>query len=285
MDHLVDVPQVISLIIRAGDAVMDIYRRSFSFSLKEDRTPVTEADTAAHEILSAGLDPTYPVLSEEGSRSAFQKRRDWPAYWLVDPLDGTKEFISRNGEFTVNIALIADGEPAAGFVYAPAADLLYWAERGRGAYRIRSVSQYRERSILPEGEPLSGPAQKTRTAGGGVRITASRSHMSFETEQFVERVRQYAGSVTLNSSGSSLKLCRVAEGASDLYPRFGTTMEWDTAAADAVCRAAGCYVVSTEDLKPLRYNKNDLRNPWFLAGADPAFLTLLAHHREEQANE
>ena len=258
--------------LAAGREVMDVYRREYTVTEKDDRSPLTEADTRSHQVIARRLEkytPEIPVLSEEGAHMPWHDRRSWGAYWIVDPLDGTKEFIRQNGEFTVNIALmVAEGTPALGVVYAPALGSLYTGIVGEGAYRydrvpVGSAGPGSERIMLP---------QESMIRARPHTVVASRSHMSPETEAFVaERRREHPDLVQI-SSGSSLKICRVAEGSADEYPRFAPTMEWDTAAGDAVARAAGCEVLQWDaggpagggPAGPLRYNKEDLHNPWFL---------------------
>ncbi|MBE7414953.1 MAG: 3'(2'),5'-bisphosphate nucleotidase CysQ [Deltaproteobacteria bacterium] len=243
--------EVVELARRAGSAVMEVYSRPFSVKFKEDSTPLTEADSASHLLIAAGLPaiaPGVPVISEEGEGVPFEARRGWKRFWLVDPLDGTKEFIRRNGEFTVNIALIEDGAPVLGVVYAPACGLMYYAERGGGAFRERAGG-------TPE-RVCSG------LAGTGVRAVVSRSHPDAHVEAFL---KGYDVSSRVEA-GSSLKFCIVAEGRADLYPRFGETWEWDTAAGHAVAAVAGASV-TLPDGSPLFYNKESLRNPGFIAAA------------------
>lgn len=230
---------------------MEIYSRPFSVEYKEDSSPLTEADSASHRVIAAGLPaiaPGVPVISEEGDSVPFEARRGFERFWLVDPLDGTKEFIKRNGEFTVNIALIENGAPVLGVVYAPAAGLMYFAERGRGAFRERA------------GE---APARiRSGLAGTGIRAVVSRSHPDAHVEAFL---KGYDVSSRVEA-GSSLKFCIVAEGRADLYPRFGETWEWDTAAGHAVAAEAGASVV-LPDGSPLLYNKESIKNPGFIAAS------------------
>jgi 3'(2'), 5'-bisphosphate nucleotidase len=217
---------------------------------KEDRSPVTLADEVAHDILVEGLrriDPATPVISEEAELAAFEIRRGWSRFWLVDPLDGTKEFIKRRAEFTVNVALIEHGEPVFGVVLAPALDLVYWAVKGEGAWR----------------EEKGGPAERiysnTPTPGTPLTVVESLSHPSPELEEYLKTI-PVARRV---KAGSSLKFCWVAEGRADLYPRLGPTMEWDVAAGDCVYRQSG---KGAERRSPLTYNKPDLRNTSFIIG-------------------
>ena len=252
---------VLALSRAAGDAIMKVYARAdVGATTKEDRSPLTEADLVSHHLLVAGLEgmsPHIPVLSEESRTVPYETRRGWRRFWLIDPLDGTKEFLKRNGEFTVNIALIDDGRPVLGVVHAPVLGRSYWGFSGGGAFR-------------EEGDAVR-PITVARAPAGSeaTEIVASRSHAGAETEEFLQRLSK-DHRVNLQSIGSSLKLCLVAEGAAHLYPRFGPTMEWDTAAAQCVVEAAGGRVTNLED-EPLRYNKPDLLNPFFVV-AGPSSL-------------
>lgn len=252
-----DIDALKDIALRAGEAVMAVYESEFAVEHKEDRSPLTEADRRSNEVILAGLRekwPDIPVISEEARALPWEERRGWEWFWLVDPLDGTKEFIKRNGEFTVNIALVHQGVPVAGVVGQPVTGKLYWAVAGQGAWRQAPSS--------PEPERLEG--------GRGYRdldevsVVGSRSHQSPEVEAFVKELEQAGKTVSFRSSGSSLKLCLVAEGSADVYPRLGPTMEWDTGAADAIAREAGRQVLDWETREPLRYNKENLLNPWFV---------------------
>ena len=243
---------VVGLVREAGRATMTYYDAPASAEVreKEDRSPVTLADEVAHGILVEGLgriDPATPVVSEEAAAADFETRRGWRRFWLVDPLDGTKEFIKRRAEFTVNVALIEEGEPVFGVVEAPALDLLYWAVKGGGAWREeKGAAAERIYSTVPEpGSPLT--------------VVESLSHPSQELEEYLKTI-PVAKRV---KAGSSLKFCWVAEGRADIYPRLGPTMEWDVAAGDCVYRQSGR---DGERPSPLRYNKPDLRNPSFVIG-------------------
>jgi 3'(2'),5'-bisphosphate nucleotidase len=252
------VKDLINLAIAAGQEIMAIYATDFSARQKGDLTPVTEADEAAEKIILAGLaklDPVTPVISEEAA-AAGRIPAVADRFYLVDPLDGTKEFISRNGEFTVNIARVEDGQPAAGVVYAPALGRLFWGEVGRGAGQGAVTAA----TPLPRWTALS----VRRSPEDGVTVVASRSHRDAATDAYLKTVRVKS----LCSAGSSLKFCLVAAGEADLYPRFGRTMEWDTAAGHAVLRAAGGKVMTTEG-KPLAYGKCErgYDNPGFIASA------------------
>lgn len=241
----------------AGEAIMRVYTRGFGVVRKEDGSPLTEADAAAHRIIESRLlaeFPQIPVLSEESPEVAsFAVRSGWERYWLVDPLDGTKEFINRNGQFTVNIALMEDGRPVAGVVYAPARDWMYWGSADTGAYKA-------------SGGGSPAPVRCAEVpAGGTVRIVGSSSHLSPETRSYIRSLRSRYSEITFTAMGSSLKICLVAEGAADLYPRLAPTMEWDTAAAHAVLNAAGGRLVEHGGSRELRYNKEHMLNGWFVA--------------------
>ena len=249
----------------AGKEIMRIYddpSQDFGIERKADNSPLTLADKAAHNCIVRHLEPTgIPILSEEGAHLPYEERKQWRRLWVVDPLDGTKEFIKKNGEFTVNIALVEDGNPILGVIFVPATGVLYAGEVGKGAWKTAPSpdpspeEEGRKESLPPRGE-----------VGGGqpFTIVASRSHLTPETEEFIEEMRREHGEIQLISSGSSLKICLVAEGSADIYPRFAPTMEWDTAAGDAIARAAGREVVDAKTGNPLVYNKPDLHNPWFI---------------------
>ncbi len=251
-----DIEPIIDVAKAAGAEILKVYQREFSVQEKEDKSPVTEADHLANEVIHQGLQsafPEIPYLSEEAKAIPYAERKAWTRFWLVDPLDGTKEFIKKNGEFTVNIALIEEGVPVVGVVYQPAINTTYSAIQGRGAHKVDAQGT--------ESQLRGGPHYSSLER---VRVVASRSHMSPETEAFVEQIRQSGKQVELTSSGSSLKLCMVAEGTADVYPRFAPTMEWDTAAAHAVALEAGRVVLQSDARKSLRYNKENLLNPWFI---------------------
>ena len=256
MDPLPETSKVIEIARQAGAAIMEIYQREFTIEEKEDKSPLTEADQRANDIIVAGLQQAYPdipVISEEIRNQPYEERKGWNRFWLVDPLDGTKEFIKKNGEFTVNIALVQDGIPALGVVFQPAKDRLYYASQGQGAFKTS-----------PEGDAQPIQGGKHYSELDKVRVVASRSHMSPETEEFVGGLRAQGKEIDLLSSGSSLKLCLVAEGEADVYPRFAPTMEWDTGAAHAIALETGRQVLNPETRQPLQYNKENLLNPWFI---------------------
>lgn len=236
----------------AGDAILAIYRQPFAVEYKQDESPLTAADQGAHEVIVqalARLTPDIPVLSEESDAQTMQARLGWSRYWLVDPLDGTKEFVSRNGEFTVNIALIDHGRPVWGLVYAPVLDKLWYGGKGIGAWRVAD-GKHEAIQTCPHGD------------GEAWRVVGSRNHLSQETLDYLAPF----GEIELVSMGSSLKFCIIAEGGAELYPRLAPTCEWDTAAAQAVLEGAGGSVTQL-DGTALAYNKPDILNPWFVARA------------------
>ncbi|MCM5704920.1 3'(2'),5'-bisphosphate nucleotidase CysQ [Larsenimonas salina] len=242
-------------VIEAGRQVMAIYEREFDVSIKADDSPVTEADMAAHHALVALLNdtcPEVPILSEEDADIAFETRRAWARYFLIDPLDGTKEFISKNGEFTLNVALIEDGEPVFGIVHAPVLETSWWGSTEGGAFK---------RVGKGDTKPIRVRELPTPESETPWQIVASRRHGGEVLEALCQRLPAHERV----SMGSSIKLCLVAEGLADLYPRFAPTSEWDTAAAHAVVRAAGGDVLEAKTRSPLAYNqKAELLNPWFI---------------------
>ena len=254
--------------LKAGARIMNVYtdpNSDFEIERKADNSPLTIADRKAHEVIAETLASTpYPVLSEEGKKFPFENRKDWNELWIVDPLDGTKEFIKRNGEFTVNIAYVKNGVPEAGVIYIPVKQELYVADCELGAYKLSDVVSIDESetidSMMSRGVKLPHADKRTNFV-----VVASRSHLSAETEAFIEEMKKEHNPVETLSSGSSLKLCLIAEGKADVYPRFAPTMEWDTAAGHAIIRAAGKEVYHTDGVEPLHYNKEDLLNPWFIA--------------------
>lgn len=251
--------QVCGIALIAGDAIMEVYGRKFSQEEKEDKSPLTEADLAAHHVIVDGLSKIsqLPILSEEGDMPAWSERSQWQEYWVIDPLDGTKEFIKRNGEFTVNIALVKQGEPVLGVVYAPALETLYFAAEGVGAFKLEKAKCESIKSA--QNIAVSSVGEDTPW-----RIVGSRSHGSERMEAFVKSLPSHE----MVPMGSSLKLCMVAEGKADLYPRLAPTSEWDTAAAHAIVVFAGGLVLK-DDLTTLEYNtKEDILNPHFIVAAD-----------------
>jgi 3'(2'), 5'-bisphosphate nucleotidase len=256
----------------AGDAVMEVYDSDFEVRYKSDRSPITEADWRSHRILVSHLGGEIPILSEEGSAIDFEKRKAWNLFWLIDPLDGTKEFVKRNGEFTVNVALMKQNDPVVGIVYLPAKTTLFFGGRGFGAYRIRGASLAKIRksplstileSALGAATPL--PLRRSAHKGKSVRIVQSVSHVTSEETDFIGRLKSEVPDIETAHAGSSLKFCLLAEGSADLYPRFGPTMEWDTAAGHCVAASAGAEILGLTELSPLCYNKPVLRNDAFMA--------------------
>lgn len=249
--------RIIKIAQLAGEEILKVYHsEDFGVETKTDDSPLTEADRRAHELISEQLDlefPEIPILSEESKGITYEDRSHWDTFWLVDPLDGTKEFIKKNGEFTVNIALIQNGQPIAGVVYQPTENLTYYREPNGASYRLDKENQL---------QPLQ--ASESYNNKQLVKVVASRSHMSEAVTEFCQNLERQGKEVSFLSAGSSLKLCYVAEGKADVYPRLGPTMEWDTAAAQAVVEGAGSEVLNWETKKPLTYNKEDLLNPWFI---------------------
>ena len=243
---------VIKIADEASEKVLRIYQSDFTVSYKEDESPITAADVASHEIIVKGLrslSRDIPILSEEGTQADWDERKQWRRFWLVDPIDGTKEFTQRSGEFTVNIALIEDGEPVMGVVTAPALKEAFWGVKGEGAHK-------RDRTGRIHRIRVSEPQTITR-------VVASRNHMNDETRAFIKAL----GAHKTIQAGSSLKFCRIAEGHADIYPRMGPTSEWDTAAAHAVLLAAGGNVHTLKG-QPLQYGKEDALNPYFIAAGN-----------------
>lgn len=245
---------VIGIARNAGDAILRVYAQAFDVEHKADASPLTQADLASHRIIVDGLHaqtPQWPVLSEEAADIPWTTRREWPIYWLVDPLDGTREFVKRNGEFTVNIALIHEHRPVFGVVQAPVGGAVWHAAHGGGAFRRDGGSEIALRTRRPASPPL--------------RVAASRSHRDARTESVLARM----GEPEIVGLGSSLKFCRIAEGGLDVYPRFGPTSEWDTAAAQCVLEAAGGALLAP-DGRPFEYNRREtLLNGDFIALGDP----------------
>jgi 3'(2'), 5'-bisphosphate nucleotidase len=263
-DEIVTLPaKLAELIIAAGEAILKVYDSPFSVEYKEDNSPLTLADKLSHEIISTGLRKltAYPVISEEMAEVIYEKRKDWDTFWLVDPLDGTKEFVKRNGEFTVNIALIENGKPVLGFIYIPVQRILYYAVQGKGAYKVANIQSNNGEDIIKAGEKLPLP----QSADKEFTILGSRSHQSeLLTDAFINEQKAKHNSIRIMTSGSSIKFCMVAEGIADAYPRFSPTMEWDSAAGQAIVEEAGKKVVLIDGITPLSYNKQSLVNPHFL---------------------
>jgi len=248
----INIQDIFAIAKEAGDAIMQIYSQDFEVEYKQDKSPLTIADKKANDIIENGLNKlsvNLPILSEEGKDISYEQRKHWEYFWLIDPLDGTKEFVKKNDEFTVNIALIHKDTPVLGVVYAPALDVCYWAKQGDGAFK--------------DGKRLP---LKTESQRETYKIVASRSHMSNDTQAFIDNI-DTDKEKELVSIGSSLKICLVAEGEVDIYPRLGLTMEWDTGAANAVINESGggLHSVMQKGKKKFIYNKTTTTNTSFVA--------------------
>ena len=260
------IQEILRIAHQAGEEILEVYNDDapLDVSLKEDDSPLTLADSRANAVIVAGLkelDDLMPIITEEAEMSPFEERSQWHRHWLVDPLDGTKEFISRNGEFTVNIALIENGAPILGVVHVPVTGVTYY-----GGTLVNGAW------IMSEGEDKQ-PLEPTliETSGSVARFVASRNHRGAQVDQLIQQAATKFDAIEVVSMGSSLKMCLLAEGKADCYPRLAPTSEWDTAAAHAVLRAAGGEIYQT-DFQPLRYNqKADILNPHFIALGDPEF--------------
>jgi 3'(2'), 5'-bisphosphate nucleotidase len=255
MLNQIDVQDIVTIAKEAGSAIMQIYKQDFEVEYKQDNSVLTLADKKANDIIENGLNQlsvNIPILSEEGNDIPYEDRKHWEYFWLVDPLDGTKEFVKKNGEFTVNIALIHKDTPVLGIVYAPALDVCYWSKQDEGAFK--------------DGQKLP---LKEKEQSNTYKIVVSRSHMSNETQAFIDAIDTNKEK-ELVSIGSSLKICLVAEGEADIYPRLGSTMEWDTGAAHAIVNEAGKNLLKYKDSKYSRhkYNKEKLLNQWFIVRSE-----------------
>lgn len=245
---------VIDIAILAGNAILEIYKQDITVETKSDNSPLTIADKNANEIIVAGLkqfDNSIPIISEENKLIDFSERKNWTKCWIVDPLDGTKEFIKKNGEFTVNIALVENGIPILGVVHVPAQNITYYAEKGKGSFKIENgnTTKLYIRKLAEDGI---------------LKIVGSRSHQTPELLEYVEQQKTKFANVDFVAAGSSLKFCLLAEGKADVYPRLGLTMEWDTCAGQIVATEAGAEVLRFDNNEPLLYNREDLLNPFFI---------------------
>ena len=279
-------PRLLMTAKRAGEEILRVYHGTVSVTLKDDRSPLTEADQASHQVIARELatiafsaapdlpSAHLPVLSEEGKSIPYSERRAWEYFWLVDPLDGTKEFIKKNGEFTVNIALIHHTRPVLGVIYVPVTGVYYFAAQGFGSY-VMQAGDVLDESAKIAGSGLELIIHHSRKMPLLVPVTdqprtrklviaGSRSHATPELENFVNTMKKTHGEVEFVPAGSSLKFCLVAEGRADIYPRLGPTMEWDTAAGQIIVEEAGGSVQRTDASEPLKYNKENLLNPWFI---------------------
>tara|TARA_B100001057_G_scaffold247578_1_gene247912 strand:- start:3178 stop:3969 length:792 start_codon:yes stop_codon:yes gene_type:complete len=248
--------------LEAAKEILKIYHSDdFEIQLKSDDSPLTKADLTSHQVIESYLKQTnIPVLSEEGRHISYNERKGWNQLWIVDPIDGTKEFINRNGEFTVNIALIENQIPVLGVVYAPVLNDLYFSSNELGGFKVSvDLTDFDVNNIIDSSVKLPLIREDNTYT-----VVASRSHLSKETVDFIEEIKKNKGDINLISKGSSLKLCLVAEGSADCYPRFAPTMEWDTAAGQAICEHTGFKVIDWETKENLLYNRPKLVNNWFI---------------------
>ncbi|YCO56677.1 3'(2'),5'-bisphosphate nucleotidase CysQ [Psychroserpens sp. MEBiC05023] len=257
-----DLKTAIQASLKAGEVIMEVYDTDFNVEMKEDISPLTEADKRANDIINTYLKETLiPIISEENKKIDYSVRKEWGKCWIVDPVDGTKEFIKRNGEFTVNIALVNNGIPELGVIYVPVTKTLYFADNiKKMAFKIVLESHNTTIEDVLQFAIKLTPKTKSKH----IQIVGSRSHLSQDTLDFVGTLKKDGFEVDMVSRGSSLKFCLVAEGLADIYPRFAPTMEWDTAAGQAICNAVNVDVISNETQQPLLYNKENLLNPWFV---------------------
>ena len=261
--------------VAAGRAIIDVYQTDFEVTQKVDKSPLTLADQRSHEIINALLTPlSIPILSEEGREMPYSERQAWQRLWIIDPLDGTKEFVKRNDEFTVNIALVEENQPTLGVIYLPVKEVLYFAHQGLGAYKLecRPCQQWlgeqtngqSETQLMADIMDKSQRLPLARTEGKPFTIVGSRSHAGPELQGFIDQKRREHEQIEFISAGSSIKICLVAEGSADIYPRTGPTCEWDTAAGQAIAEQADAKMVDFHKRTPLRYNRKDVLNPWFI---------------------
>jgi len=252
--------------IIAGEKILSVYNSNFyDVKFKSDNSPLTIADSEANKIITRLLKKTnLPILTEENKITPYEIRQHWEYYWLVDPLDGTKEFIKKNGEFTVNIALINKNIPVIGVIYVPVTDVLYFSTIASGAYKINDAKKYNNSANQIDELINNSTKLPINAKDRKFTIIGSRSHANINTSEFMSKLKEKYGDIEIISKGSSLKFCMMAEGLADFYPRYAPTMEWDTAAGQAIASAAGCAVTKIDGVTPLEYNKTDLLNPWFI---------------------
>ena len=255
-----DMLKILEIARQAGNAIIKVFTyNNFGIEYKKDDSPLTIADKKSNEVILNNLRELYPeipILSEEEKDIPYDKRKNWRYFWLVDPLYGTKDFIKRNDEFTVNIALVHKNKPVFGVVYAPVLDIIYYALEGEGSFKQNKKMDLQKLPI----DMKDGFAKNNNK----ITVVASRSHTSVETNEYINRIKEKYSNVEVTSIGSSLKLCMVAEGKADVYPRFGPTMEWDTAASQVIVEQSGGRVINAKTKEILRYNKKNLLNPWFI---------------------
>lgn len=251
--------------VEAGREILEIYNdpnSDFQIERKADNSPLTIADKRSQEKIVSFLNNfDIPTISEEADVASYKQRKEWTKMWIIDPLDGTKEFIKKNGDFTVNIALVEGNEPTMGVIYLPVADTLYFGEKSLGAFRLDNALNTYKDSLK---NIISSSRKMPFTKSEKYSVVASRSHMSPDTEAFLAKLESENGELEIVSRGSSIKICLVAEGSADIYPRFSPTMEWDTAAGDAIARAAGKMVYFEDGVTHFTYNKESLLNPYFI---------------------
>ncbi|MGZ3900102.1 MAG: 3'(2'),5'-bisphosphate nucleotidase CysQ [Bacteroidia bacterium] len=264
--------QAIAASLKAGEKILEIYNTEFSVEIKPDETPVTAADKAASISIINDLAGTgIPVLSEEDEHFSFEKRKGWKQLWIVDPLDGTKEFVKRNGEFTVNIALVEDHQPVIGVIYSPVFKYLYYAAQGKGAFKVNTHDVLAElnRDKLPDVSAIMNKARALPLTKlpAEYTIVASRSHLSKEVNERINKAKLLQNKVNIINTGSSIKFCWVAEGLAHEYPRYGTTMEWDTASGQCIIEEAGGMVMDLSTNAPMVYNRENLKNNNFIVFA------------------
>ena len=252
----IDIQKINFIAKKAGDEIMKIYQQDFEVDYKKDNSPLTKADIKSNEIITESLKDLYPeipILSEENKEVPYNIRKNWEYFWLIDPLDGTKEFVKKNGEFTVNIALIHKNTPVLGIIYVPVLEILYYAKKEKGAFK-------KEKNKKPQRLPIYKHANNNT-----LKVIVSKSHYNQETKDFVNNLKnQYKKTIEFIRIGSSLKLCLIAEGKADIYPRLAPTMEWDIAAGQAIVEQAGGEVVEFKTKTPLKYNKQNLLNSYFV---------------------
>ncbi len=249
----IDLEKIEVIIREAGEIILEVYEGDFSVNYKKDESPLTIADQRANDLLVKKLKalyPNIPFITEETKNASYAVRKNWDYVWIIDPLDGTKEFIKRNGEFTVNIALCHQHEIVFGMILVPVTGELFYAQKGQGSFKINSQNEEQKLHVKTRGDELT--------------VVASRSHLSQEVKDYVNELSSQYKSIDFVAAGSSLKMCLVAEGKADIYPRLGPTMEWDTAAGTIIAQEAGAAVYQYENNKSMIYNKEDLLNPYFI---------------------
>ena len=256
MLNRIDIQKIKNIAQKAGNEIMKIYQQDFEVDYKKDNSPLTKADIKSNEIITESLKDLYPeipILSEENKEVPYNIRRNWEYFWLIDPLDGTKEFVKKNGEFTVNIALIYKNMPVLGVIYAPVLDLLYYAQKDQGAFKQDKNKKSQRLPIYnyPDNHTL--------------KVIVSKSHYNQETKEFVNNLKSQYEKIEFINIGSSLKLCLIAEGKADIYPRLAPTMEWDIAAGQTIVEESKGRIIKYKTEESIKYNKQNLLNPYFIA--------------------